>query len=147
MDLETYNKITAICKKTIVRNLHNKHLEDCIQYVAMEYFRRQGGNIKWMIFDYLRIEGIGKKGYLRNKVLETSLSLDAPSSEENENSEYFLHQESILRCEQEEKQNNVKDYAIGALEEFLSPIILNKGVLRWAIKNYKLDKTKVKKVT
>lgn len=61
MTNDEYQKIKNYCKKKLVYNLHDRHLEDLTQYVAMTIFEKRGGYCNWeyIVIDYLRLNGIG----------------------------------------------------------------------------------------
>lgn len=145
MDSKTYNAITRFCSNFLKRDLHGRHLEDIIQFVAMKHFESKGlKSWSWSCCDYCRENGLNYNSYSKAgaKALEQSLSIDAPiisKNEENENSEYLLDQESILRSKHEVEKTYQNDSYKGVLEEFLSPLNLNKEVTKWIMENYNLQ--------
>lgn len=140
MDSKTYELITRICNKQLVKVHHDRHLEDCIQDCAMQYFEGRT-NIVWNVIEYCRKNGLSVKSKLGAKSIENSFSIDAPgASEESENSNYLLDQESISRFEEEENKDNTFK---GVLEEFLSPLGFNNKEMKWILQQYKV-KTSLK---
>lgn len=138
MDLDTYDLIKRICFKQLIRVHHDRHLEDCTQDAVMQYLEGRT-NIVWNVIEYCRKNGLSVRGKLSAKTLERSVSIDAPgASEDSENSNYLLDQESISRSEQDARLITQDDSFKGALEEFLSPLKLNIGTMKWAIQQYKV---------
>lgn len=138
MDTKTYELIIAICHKQLVKVHHERHLEDCIQDCVLKYLEGRT-NIVWNVIEYCRQNGLSVKSKLGAKTLENSLSIDAPSkNEESENSLYLLDQESISRSEAEENLRNQDDSFKGALEEFLAPLNLKNKVIKWTLQQYKV---------
>lgn len=88
MDLKLYRQIQSYCRKRLFRNLHQRHLEDLTQYMAMEIWRRQGDkNLRWhnVFVDYLRFNGVslGIRGKSGARALEnTQWNYDWPISAE-----------------------------------------------------------------
>ena len=149
MDAQLYNKITNYCKGKLVKAYYDRHLEDLTQYVAMRIWEtsQKGAHQKWewAVIDYLRINGIHQtKGKLSAKTLERSLSIDAPGpSEDSNDSNYLLDQESISRSVQEDESKHQDDSFKGVLEVFLAPLNLNREVLKWTLQQYRV-KTNLK---
>lgn len=138
MDSKTYELIIRICNKQLINVFHDRHLEDCIQDVAMQYLEGRK-NIVWNVIEYCRKNGLSVKSKQGAKTIEKSISIDAPGkNEESENSSYLLNQESISRSEREESFRSHDDNFRGALEEFLAPLNLQHGVMKWALKSYKV---------
>ena len=142
MDLKTYEKISKFCANFLFKNLHERHLEDLVQFVAMKYYESDyRGNWSWYCSDYSRINGLNNSS--RSKLgaiaLERSLSIEAPSKNyDAENSHYLLDQESLIRFTKEEKRTNETDNLKGILEVFLTPLSIKKETLNWILNTYKV---------
>lgn len=120
MDNETYSLITNICRKKLQYWLHNDHLEDCIQYCALEYIKGRK-QIAYCVLDYLRTVGFGKRGHKKNKPLNDAISL------------VDFGVENIV-----DEKINLKNEDI--IYDFLSPLNINEGTMLWIINNYKIDR-------
>lgn len=138
MDLSKYNLITSLCKKYLIKKYHDRHLEDCIQYICMKFLEGRT-NIYWNVIDYCRENGISLISKMSAKTLESSLSIDAPSfdSEDESNSEYLLNDKAQEIFVEFNKLIYQEDSLRGTIEEFLVPLNLNSEVLKWTINNYK----------
>jgi len=142
MDIAKYNKISNFCKANLFKKFHARHLEDCIQYVAMKDWEYQGRqNWKHALINYCRENGIhNERGKLGAKTIENSLSIDmpSPSNMESDNSYFLLDQESSSRSDYDSQLIHHDDTKRGLLEEFLSPLSLSNEVIRWVTKSFKV---------
>jgi hypothetical protein len=142
-----YELIVAICKKMLVKQLWDRHLEDLIQAVSLKYLERDcKANIKWLCLDYFRENGIGPRGKLTAKTLETAKLVGYEACEDEENENYFLFNNlSKEKSEAEEKQLHAKDNYSGIIEEFIAPFNFNNEVSKWIIENYRPNLKHLKK--
>lgn len=80
-DDDKYDMIKKYCKKFLFKSSHNvrkTHLEDMIQWCAMEYFRREGNvNLKHACIDYCRNHSLskGKRTSNESKVMSASITM------------------------------------------------------------------------
>lgn len=132
-DLIDLDMVRAICHKHLVKDLHDRHLEDCIQECVLLWLEGRK-NIIWNVIEYCRRNGLSKRGKLSAMTIERSMSIDAPSiSGESDNSEYLLNSRAIEIAE----KNECCDI-LGAIEELLLPLKIKPEAMKWALKSYKV---------
>lgn len=141
MDIKTYSKIKSFCIKNLfTQSTRDRHIDDCVQFVAMSYFESgERANWGWLLIEYCRQNGIGRRGKLTAKTIENSLSIDAPGVHEDSDSSYYLlDQESIVKSDSEYQLANIEDIKSGIIEELLSPLNFNIEILKWIKKSFKV---------
>lgn len=124
MDQEKYDKIKAFVKLKVVMNLRNQHLEDCVQYVAMKV--SEDGKRYWgyLVIDYFRAQGFGKRGKVGAKVLASSVFVGQGNDEGN--CESLLEQEAGVEHEPQ-----------GVLHRFLCFFKIEDSARNWACSVYR----------
>lgn len=136
-----YELIKKMVFKYLWKQHHERHLEDCIQFCALEFFEGRT-NIQWTVIDYCRQNGIGERGKVAARTLENATFVGLATSDDgevNENSYLFDHhaQEEFNRNQQlQDEGKDCLNNFVGRLEEFLLPINLNKETFSWAKKIY-----------
>lgn len=135
-----YNLIRGCVHKYLWKSHHERHLEDCIQDVSMQWFEGNT-NIQWAVINYCRKNGITENGKLGAKTMERA-TLVGLASDENEGSKemgFLLDLGAIAKFEDEqdiEKEQDARQTFMGRLEEFLLPMNLKQETLIWVKKHY-----------
>lgn len=134
MDLKTYEKITAFCRNNLFSIHHGRHLEDCVQYVAMCHFRFKGKQSwKHSIIDYCRENGLVEaRAKVCSRAIGLSVSIDAPSKDGEGNQEYLLNKSIIDKSRDESKHLRKEDF----LDLILNEINVKQEVIIWTKMNY-----------
>lgn len=121
MDSQKYNQIKGFVCKNLVRALHGRHLEDCIQHVAMEHW--QGNtNWNWALANYCRQNGLNRKG--KSKLSAITIEQSTFAGEDTwklENNNSFATKEKESRF-------------LGLMDEFLLQLNLTPEAYRWTMK-------------
>lgn len=132
-----HDLVKACCCKFLWNSLHERHLEDCIQFCCLQWFEGRT-NIQWSVIEYCRQNGIGDRGKQSAKTLEfaTLVGLDSDENETTKEMGFLFDQKAIDKF-QEDKEQEVRLNFIGRLEEFLLPINLKKETLLWVLKRYR----------
>jgi hypothetical protein len=151
-DLEKqYKLLTNWVKYRLFKEHHGRHLEDCIQHIAMESFKNNTaedfekyglqGKWDWYLANYCRENGLNRSGKSKKSsmTLEMSTFVGLISSEDNDPENYALMENAMMKnhIEQEAEKE-----AVGELEEILSPIFKTAELYRWAMSHYKRGRFK-----
>lgn len=147
MDLEKqYKELTAWVKYKLIKELHGRHLEDCIQHIAMESFKNNtaedfakyglGGRWDWYLANYCRENGLNRKGYSKQSsmTLEMSTFVGLSSDSDGDPENYALMENAIYENHKSKEDEAV---AIGTLDDVLSPIFKTNEIYKWAMSHYK----------
>ncbi len=86
-----YEFVRAMCSKYLWKSSHERHLEDCIQYAAMRWIEHpEGVYFDWVVKDYCRLNGIGKRGKTSARPLEFGISVGRESDENDVSESGYL---------------------------------------------------------
>lgn len=121
-----YKSLENWCRTKLMKQYHNRHLEDIVQYVAMRVienctdFDKWGlqGRWDWYFCDYCRENGLGsnKRGKHSARTIEQSTFVG----------------EDTWKLETATEDN--KDSFLGRMDDFLLQLNLTKGAYKWAMK-------------
>lgn len=142
-----YEKIKKLVWKYLWKTHHERHFEDCVQFCALAYFEGRT-NVEWTVIDYCRQNGIGERGKVAARPMEsaTFVGLSSDESEQVKDNGFIFEKvvhEAYLE-NQTEEDNDCRMTFIGRLEEFLLPIHLKEETLKWVKKIYRPSLTKGK---
>ncbi len=139
--MKEYDSIAKYCYKYLSKSLHDNHLSDLIQFVALKHWETDGKKKwEWSCSDYCRINGLNSisKSKKAAHLFTNSISVDSFGTTDLESEPYYLfNAESINQSNQFINKRYEQDNALGVLEEFLIPLNLKKEVMEWVLKNYK----------
>lgn len=131
-----YDLIRRCVYKFLWKSHHERHLEDCIQDVAVQWFEGRT-NIEWNVIEYCRKNGIGDRGKLGAKSLEYATKVGLASDESEDTKEMgFLFDQKALENFEKDKEQGARQTFMGRLEEFLLPINLRQETLVWVKRHY-----------
>jgi len=134
MNLEQQYKILIKwTAKYLIKKLHARHLEDCVQYIAMSvlasktYDKKFGlqGRWDWYLKNYCRLNGLNNNSRSKQtaKTMELSHFVGEDTWKLDNNNSYNV----VLEPEEN-----------GVLELLLNSIgVKNQEVMKWAIKEYR----------
>lgn len=132
---DQYKKLSGWVAKNLHRSFHERHLDDCIQHVAMQSlegkkegeFEKYGiqGRWDWYLANYCRDNGLGNSNRVRAtaKTIEIATSLTPKSEDEKE-----------FEPEGDANEFNKDNFET---RDALSFIFKNEEVLDWALSNLK----------
>lgn len=121
MDNAQYQKIRAFTIRNLHQSLHSRHLDDCIQSIAEAWWMNGGmGNLRWMLCDYLRTVGIGRRGKQGAKTIEMASFVGYDSDDGEGDCGYLLDQGQTLEFEESCRENDQRD-ELEAVRRFLKP--------------------------
>jgi hypothetical protein len=149
MDSKKYQKISSYCYRKLIRAHHSRHLEDLIQYVAMRVFEQPLSKWDWCFSDYCRENGLSRgRGRVAAQTLERSVfvGIDNPNDEEN-NRGFLLDVGEVEKFKDDNADKDCPATLEERLEEFLLPLNLKEGALRWALKTYQPKPLRTKEKT
>lgn len=143
MDLNCYSKIKGFVYKNLHLNLHNRHFDDAVQFVATEYFLGKV-SFKLNFWRYLNENGLTKNGKRTAKTIEmaTFVGLQNDEKETETENAWMLNAKSIEIFNDNEQEKTCEDIII----ELLEPLNLTKGAFKWATKTY-LSRLRSKNLT
>lgn len=133
-----YEKIKGLVKYFLWKIYHERHLEDCIQFCALEYFEGRT-NIQWNVIEYCRQNGIGERGKVAARPLEnaTFAGLSSDESEEIKENGFIFEKVAHQKFLEDEVDEDCRMTFKGRLEEFLLPINLKEDTFKWVTRIYR----------
>lgn len=121
--LEKYKMISKWTRKNLQKDLHDRFLEDAIQYCAMGKWKNNKADLKYILIDFLRLNGLTK-----NRAKQSAVPLsNYVCAEDEDKNEYLINSCSI----------NVRDEMINPIEMMLTALRIEGEVKQWVMKSYK----------
>jgi hypothetical protein len=137
MDSPLYQKITLFCSKRLVKNLHDRHLEDSIQHVAMKVFQNEKQSWEYAFLDYLRQNGISEKyGKAGAKAIERAVFVGIDDDKDEENNRSFLLDVPTVEKFKEVEKEDASETVLSIIAEGLN--ILPERA-QWVLENCQLS--------
>ena len=131
-----YDLIRGYCTRFLFKHLHDRHLEDLIQFVAMKFWEKEcRANLEWLCLDYLRKNGLGKNAKMGAKTLENSTFVGLSSDESDDVKENNFLLEKFAAENEEPEAIDCQ----GIVEEFLSDLKLKQETMKWVLRNYRYN--------
>lgn len=119
MTAEEYEIIRRYCTRVLFNGLHNRHLEDLVQFVAMKAFENPRGNWNWYIGDYFRLNGLAVG---RSKV--SSYALERAT---------LIGEDSYV-VDNNQSEEEVSESFVERMDDFVSQLGLEKETQQWIMK-------------
>jgi hypothetical protein len=117
MTADDYKKIHNFCRHNLVSVLHSRHLEDVVQFVAMEHFMTEGKkDWKFSLIDYCRQNGLtNNRSKLSALAIERSVEYNCEIDQKKE------------------KEEPVRSF-MSEMDEFVSVLCLPKRTYQWVMR-------------
>ena len=142
MDAEKYERIKNFAKKNLSLKYHNQHLEDCVQYMALQLFQRGEKTSNWLLIFLRFCQNVGLSKYStdnKRAIQHYTRSIDkANTVSEDGNSEFLLYDRAkeIYNEQQSEKPNEFNQLN-NFTYDFMTLFKIKEETKQWATMHYR----------